>query len=68
MLKREKIEKIIYMIFSALIIVSLIGCGVESIVTSEETTTEDTASEVAASSDYAYPVVDTAQGICYKQQ
>jgi hypothetical protein len=58
-------KKIIFVILSALIIVSLIGCGEESIITSEEVTTEDTASEVTANSEYTYPIVDTNQGICY---
>ncbi len=32
---------------------------------STETTTGDTASEAATNGEYAYPVVDTAQGTCY---
>jgi len=58
-------KRIIFVILSALIIVSLTGYGEESMITSEEVTTEDTASEVTANSEYTYPIVDTNQGICY---
>ena len=59
-------KKIIYMIFSALIIVSFIGCGVESMVTSEETAKEEQAPGLAVmetDDDRTYRLTDTGQKV-----
>ena len=68
-------KKILLMALGLIMILSVIGCSATSTDTSgdvatdegatDEVTTEDTASEAATGSDLTYPIVDTAQGLCY---
>ncbi|MFA9378261.1 MAG: DUF1566 domain-containing protein [Lachnotalea sp.] len=58
-------KKITFVILSTIITVNLMGCSAGNANTPEEVVTDDTASNVADSKDYTYPIVDTNQGLCY---